>query len=185
MKTLAINDRQRALQDITILAETARDPFLILDTNLKVVGTNQPFYETFKVSKEETKGKQVYDLGSGQWDIAKLRQLLENILPQKKVFRDFEVKYSFPKIGQRVFILNAQRLDTVKLIILSFEDITVKRTLEEKLANYTSSLEKKVAEQTKELSAKVRELEKSNKNMVGRELKMVELKKEIESLKKK
>lgn len=68
-----------------MLTETARDPFLVLDINLKVIESNQPFYEAFKVTPEEIKGKQVYDLGTGQWGIPKLKVLLESILPQKNL----------------------------------------------------------------------------------------------------
>lgn len=184
MKTLSVNDRQRALQDMAILAETARDPFLVLDINLKVVECNQAFYESFKTTKEETVGKHIYNLGSGQWNITKLRRLLEAILPKKKVFSGFEVEYVFPKIGGRVFILNARQLDTVQLVVLSFEDITTKKEIERKALEYTKNLKVQVAKQTKELKNKVKDLEELTRVMVGRELKMSELKKEIERIKK-
>jgi PAS domain S-box-containing protein len=179
-----VNDRQRALEDITILAETARDPFLVLDVNLKVIEGNRSFYEAFKVTKKETEGKQIYDLGNGQWNIAELKKLLGSILPQKKVFRDFEVEYNFPKIGKRIFTLNGQQLDTVQLIVLSFEDITAKKEIEKRAQQYTKNLEAEVAERTKELTDKVKDLEELTQVMVGRELKMSELKKEIARIKK-
>ena len=81
-------------------------------------------------------------------------------------------------------LLNARQIDTVKLIILAIEDITDKENLKEKLAEYTKGLENKIAERTKELADKIKELELTNRSMVGRELKMVELKKEIVDLKK-
>jgi len=46
-------------------------------------------------------------------------------------------------------------------------------------------LEEQVKERTKELQEKVEELERFHRLAVGRELKMIELKKEIEKLKKK
>jgi HAMP domain-containing protein len=52
------------------------------------------------------------------------------------------------------------------------------------LRELAESLEEKVKERTKELQGKVEELERFHKLAVGRELKMVELKKEIENLKK-
>jgi hypothetical protein len=81
-------------------------------------------------------------------------------------------------------LLNASQIDSVLLIILAIEDITARKELEKKLAEYTKKLEIKVVERTGELSKQVRELEYMNKTMVGRELRMVELKKEIEVLKK-
>lgn len=54
-----------------------------------------------------------------------------------------------------------------------------------KLEEWGESLDKKVREKTKELHEKVEELEKFNKFSVKRELKMIELKKERETLQKK
>ncbi len=109
---------------------------------------------------------------------------MEEILPKKKVVKNYEVSHNFPTIGEKVMLLNARQIDTVQLIILAIEDVTEKEDLEEKLSEYTKGLENKVAERTKELASKIKELESINKNMVGRELKMVELKKEVEFLKK-
>ena len=56
---------------------------IILDQDLRVVSVSRSFYEFFKVKPEETVGQLIYDLGNKQWDIPKLRELLETILPQK------------------------------------------------------------------------------------------------------
>ncbi len=80
-------------------------------------------------------------------------------------------------------MLNARQIDSVQLIILAMEDITDKRLLEEKLSDYTKGLEAKIAQRTGELDARIKELESLNKTMVDRELKMIELKKELEALK--
>lgn len=53
------------------------------------------------------------------------------------------------------------------------------------LEAYSADLENKVKERTKELEQKTEDLEKFNKIAVGRELKMIELKDEIKSLKAK
>jgi methyl-accepting chemotaxis protein len=64
----------------------------------------------------------------------------------------------------------------------NLEEKVKERTSE--LENLKNSLEKMVSERTEELKQKVGELEQINKLMVGRELKMMELKEEIERLKK-
>lgn len=109
--------------------------------------------------------------------------MLVNILPLKKRVRDYKVVHEFEKIGIRTILLNVRKFDDENLIIIAMEDISAKEALEQKLEKYTKMLELKVDERTKELSLKIKELEESNKTMVGRELKMVELKKEIEKLK--
>lgn len=177
-------DIKTALHYMTTLVDVARESFLILDANLKVISGNSIFYETFKVSREKTENVPLYKLGNGQWNISELKKLMEEILPKKKVVRNYEVSHVFQTIGKKTMVLNARQIDSVRLIILAIEDISLRKNLEEKLAQYTKGLEGKVSEQTKELSYRNKELEKTNKFMVGRELKMIEQKKEIAELKK-
>jgi len=166
------------------LVDVARESFLILDPDLRVISANPVFYKNFKVTSSQTKGKFIYDLGNGQWDIAELKKLLEEILPKKKVVKDYEVEHTFQTIGRKTILLNARQIDESQLIVLAMEDISDRKNLEEKLADYTTGLEVKIAERTGELADQIKELELVNKSMVGRELKMVELKKEIKELEK-
>lgn len=169
---------------IKTFSDTAREPFLILDSNLKVVGANESFYKNFKVTKKETDNKLIYELGNGQWNIPQLKDLLENILPSKGVFNDFEVTHEFPDIGLKIMLLNARQLDSTKQILLAIEDITLKKSIEIKLANYTKDLEVSVKDKTKELEVRIDELTRLTNLMVGRELRIIELKKEVAEFKK-
>lgn len=173
-----------ALHYMETLVDVARESFLILDSNLRVIAGNPIFYKSFRVSLKQTKSKFIYELGNGQWDIPELRKLLEEILPYKKIVKDYRVTHSFEKIGERTMLLNAKQVDAVQLIILAIEDITKKEQLEKKMLEYTQKLEIKVVQRTSELANRIKELESLNKTMVGREMKMIELKKEIKSLKK-
>jgi PAS domain-containing protein len=78
---------QEATRYAESIVETVREPLLILDANLKIISANRNFYTTFKVNPANTIGRFIYDLGNRQWDIPKLRELLENILPKKEVFK--------------------------------------------------------------------------------------------------
>ena len=93
-----------------------------------MVSASRSFYEVFKVKPEETVGQLIYDLGNKQWDIPKLRELLETILPQKATFDDYEVEHDFAAIGRRTMLLNARRIprppEKPKVILLAIEDIT-------------------------------------------------------------
>ena len=74
------------------IVETVREPLLVLTSDLRVETANRSFYREFGVSPEETKGRLLlYELGSGQWNIPELRQLLEVILPENHSFESFEV----------------------------------------------------------------------------------------------
>ena len=185
IKQNKINEsKELALHYMKSLVDVARESFLILDAKLKVISGNPIFYQTFQVTPEQTENKFIYELGNGQWNIPELKRLLENILPERKDVKNYEVKHNFQTIGDKTIELNARQIDSVQLIILAMEDITEKRTLETKLSEYTKVLEIKVAERTKELADRIKELERINKIMVGREMKMIELKKELEKLTK-
>ena len=138
-------------------------------------------------SRKKTENKLVYDLGNGQWNIPKLKTLLEDILPKNTFFEDFRVEHDFPEIGHRVMILNARQIhaEWVKgeIIMLAMEDITKQIQLEDQLREYAKKLNIEVAKKTAELETRVKELERMNKIMMGREKKMLELKAEIEKLK--
>jgi len=65
------------------IIEAVREPLLVLDADLRVVSASRSFYNTYQVAPGETLGRLVYDLGNRQWDIPKLRKLLEEILPKR------------------------------------------------------------------------------------------------------
>ncbi|TSA13104.1 MAG: hypothetical protein D4R73_01320 [Deltaproteobacteria bacterium] len=119
---------QKALNYAQGIVETVREPLLVLDGDLKMQSASRSFYQTFKTTPPETVGRLIYDLGNAQWDIPRLRELLEEIIPQNSVFDNFEVEHDFPGIGVRTMMLNARRLDArpghPSLILLAMEDVT-------------------------------------------------------------
>jgi two-component sensor histidine kinase len=106
------------------LIDSIRESLLVLGWDLRVKTANQSFYECFRVSREETEGRLVYDLGNGQWNIPRLRHLLDDILPKEESFDDFEVQHTFEHLGRRTMLLNARRLDHLDLIVLAIRDVT-------------------------------------------------------------
>jgi len=132
MKEIEIQD---ALEYAKSIINTVRQPIIILYEDLSVALANSSFYQTYKVKPEETEKQHIYDLGNHQWDIPKLRELLENILPKTTSFDNFEVEHAFPNIGKRTMLLNACRIyleaNRTKLIILTIEDITERKKIDE------------------------------------------------------
>lgn len=177
-------DKKLALHYMETLVDVARESFLILDSNLKVIAANPIFLKTFRVNSSETIDVSLYKLGNGQWDIPELKKLLEEILPKNKAVRNYEVNHKFEKIGEKTMLVNARQIDTVQLIIIAIEDFTNQKTLEKKLISNSESLEHKVNERTAELAERIKSLEALNELMIGREMKMIELKKEIAELNK-
>ena len=116
------------------IVDTVREPVLVFDKDLRVIAASRSFYSVFRVSPEDTQGTLLYELGDGQWNIPKLRLLLENIIPEQGVMEDYEVEHEFPRVGHRTMRLNARQVfyeggaDTT--ILLGMEDITGQRALE-------------------------------------------------------
>ena len=125
---------QHALAYAENIIATLREPFVVLDKSLRVRTANAAFYRDFHVSKEETQGRFVYDLGNGQWDIPQLRTLLPQVLNNSHPVEDFEVEHAFPALGRRNMLLNARRFppesDDPELLLLAIEDITDRRRAE-------------------------------------------------------
>jgi diguanylate cyclase (GGDEF)-like protein/PAS domain S-box-containing protein len=119
------------------IINTVREPLIALDQDLRVVKVSRSFYDVFKVKPEETMGQLIYDLGNKQWDIPKLRDLLEDILPKKVSFDNYEVEHDFATIGRRIMLLNARQIQRAsgkeRIILLAIEDITERKQSEEKI----------------------------------------------------
>jgi signal transduction histidine kinase/DNA-binding response OmpR family regulator len=146
-----VTERRRAEADLEAIetyaqdiVETVREPLLILDPSLRVRSANRAFYQTFEVGAGETEGRLIYELGNGQWDIPDLRVLLEDIIPTRSVFNDFELEHTFPRIGRRVMLLNARQLRAGshgELLMLALEDVTERRRAEEEVAEAREAAE--------------------------------------------
>jgi two-component sensor histidine kinase len=138
MQGTGFREQFAAITDAWTLAQgivdTVREPVLVLDKDLRVIAASRSFYSAFKVSPEETQGRLLYALGDGQWDIPKLRVLLEKIIPERGVMEDYEVEHEFPDLGSRTMRLNARQVfyegGVGTTILLGMEDVTERRILE-------------------------------------------------------
>jgi two-component system cell cycle sensor histidine kinase PleC len=143
------------------IVETIHTSLLVLDSDLKVILANQSFYDSFKVKPEETIGQLIYDLGNKQWDIPKLRELLESILPEKTSFDNYEVEHNFATIGKRTMLLDARQIDRAmgkeRILLLAIEDITERKEIEAGLEKTRKELAiiKKTADEASEFAESI------------------------------
>ena len=133
-----IDELKRTLEEVrssrdfaSAIVETIREPLVVLDSELRVKIANPSFYQMFQVASREIENIPFYEFASGQWNIPKLRPLLEEILPRNARFDDFELEHDFPGIGNKTLLLNARKLPqnglAGDLILLAIDDITERK----------------------------------------------------------
>jgi two-component system CheB/CheR fusion protein len=110
---------------------TVREPLLVLKQDLSVIYANPSFIKNFRVFDEEAEGRFLYQLGNEQWNIPKLRGMLEEVLAKDVPVVDFEVTHDFPKLGRKTMLLNARRIENEHndepTMLLAIEDITSRK----------------------------------------------------------
>lgn len=116
------------------IVDTIREPLIVLDGSLCVLVVSRSFCLAFGVTRQETEGRPLYELGNGQWNIPSLRKLLEEIIPRHTTIEAYEVEHDFPTIGHRTMLLNARKVfyegSSSTNLLVAIEDVTERRTLE-------------------------------------------------------
>jgi signal transduction histidine kinase len=107
---------------------------VVLDSSLRVMSANSSFYKTFHATPKTTLRNLIYDLGNGQWNIPRLRSLLDKVLSHDTSLSNFEVEHDFPSIGRKTMLLQARQFRSPKggtpLILLAIQDETERREAE-------------------------------------------------------
>ncbi len=109
------------------IVDSVHVPMLAISFTHDVRFANTAFFRTFRVSADDILGRPLHELGTGQWDIVRLRELLQRVPLDDTTFEGFEVEYDFPELGNRIMVLNGRRIDHLRLMLLSFEDVTESR----------------------------------------------------------
>ncbi|MDP3944754.1 MAG: CheR family methyltransferase, partial [Lutibacter sp.] len=156
MELLARNQQVEELYTYNeAILSTIHEPMLVLDKDIRIKSANKSFYKTFHVTEAESLGESLYKLGNNQWNIPRLRVLLEEIIPKNNTFHDFEVEHDFPDIGHKIMLLNAHRIikqsNQEELIVLTIVDYTEVRKLQTELREKErKTLEKQLEAEKKE-----------------------------------
>jgi signal transduction histidine kinase len=128
------------------ILDTVREPLLVLDPEFRVTHANRAFLGTFAVRLQDTIGQNLFALGDGQWNIAPLRELLNDKLAVEPHLQDFEIDHVFPGIGRKIMLLNARLVlhgrGMPRIILLAMEDITGRRLIERRLAEQRRELQR-------------------------------------------
>ena len=150
------------------LFETAKDGILLIDpVTEKIIDANPFLLELIKYSKPEILGKELWEIGAVK-DISYAKKMFEELQTTGYVrYEDIPIKSRDGTEREVEFVSNRYPLDGTEMIQCNIRDITDRKAAEKKAAAYMEGLER------------------LNKMMTGREIKMAELKDEIAVLKEK
>jgi len=116
------------------ILNTVADPLVVLSADQRIQSGNRAFYTMFGVSRDETQGVPLYDLGNGAFDLAPLRQQLIAMLANGHAFQPVEVDHAFTAKGQRTALLDAHPLSfpghSEHRVLVTFQDITARKQAE-------------------------------------------------------
>lgn len=144
------------------LFETAQDGILIVDFETgQILDANQFLIDILGYSKADFLEKYLWEVGFFKDVVASKEKFLELQTKKYARFENLPLKTKEGKIAEVEFIANAYRENGIWVIQCNIRDISDRKRIEE--------------EHTKDL-------EKMNKFMVGREIKMSELKEKIKKL---
>ena len=135
-----------------------------------------------KTTAKRTKKTKPHITTTGFSEVSEERLQEMDRIAKMLVRRDFDLMEMREKREAELKELRKTRIE-LEEAKTTLEAKVKERTQE--LENLTQTLETQVKQRTRELQDKLKELERMNKHMIGRELKMVELKKEIKKLKRK
>ncbi|WP_298865132.1 chemotaxis protein CheB [uncultured Sulfitobacter sp.] len=117
------------------IVDTVREPLMVLDSGFSILSVSKSFHRVFETTGNDLIGKNVFSIQNSQWDVPRLRELLEAVLPQETTVESFDLTLESGGLGQRDMVLNARKIEDGSaeqgLILLALEDVTEqKQTLQ-------------------------------------------------------
>jgi len=116
------------------ILNTVADPLVVVSPDLRIQSGNRAFYTTFSVSRDETQGVPLDEVGNGAFAFRTLRAQFEEMLAGRHAFQPVEVEHVFPRKGQRTLILGAHPLSvpghSQRRVLVTFQDITARKQAE-------------------------------------------------------
>jgi PAS domain S-box-containing protein len=115
---------------------TIPDALVIVDADLGIQAANQAFYALFQTSRERSQGATLHQLGTGDWDIPRLRSLIDGSSASNDYLGSLECDQELAA-GRRSLLLNASRLkrggQAGQTTLITIQDITERKNAMEAL----------------------------------------------------
>ena len=92
-------DVQDAFALAHAIVDTVREPLVVLDDELRVVAASRSFYLTFRVDRNETQGKLLFELGDGAGIFQSFACSWEKSYPSAAKWKTMRSITTFPILG--------------------------------------------------------------------------------------
>lgn len=138
-----------AMQFAESIISTVREAMLVLDGDFTIMSANNSFRSQFETDEADLIGKNLFSIQGGQWDVPRLRQLMEGILSEQTTVEAFYLTLETANLGTREMVLNARRIikcpESSECILLAVEDVTetlvVQKASQDREARLTAILD--------------------------------------------
>lgn len=118
------------------LIMSSATPLVLLSQELVVQAASGSFCRNFGLDCDEVVGRELFDLGNGEWNVAQLRSLLRATASGHAAIDAYEMNLKREGMEACTLVLNAHVLDhpenEVARIVLALTDVTQTRALERK-----------------------------------------------------
>ena len=116
------------------ILNTVADPLVVLSADLRIQSGNRAFYVMFGVSRDDTQGVRLDELGNGAFELAPFGAQLGEMLAGGQAFRPLELDLVSTPRGERTLILDARPLSlpghAERRVLVTFQDITTRKQAE-------------------------------------------------------
>ena len=124
-----------AAHDFALAIVTSSEaPLLLLDGDLAVITASTSFCRSFRIDPAKVAGKPIFELGAGEWDVRKLRSLLNATRTGQADIDSYEMDLNRDGQGPRRLLINARRLEfgdkNNARLLVTISDVTDARSAE-------------------------------------------------------
>lgn len=116
------------------IVESITEPLLVLDSELKIIRTNQSFYTSFNLKPKQTLNGFLHEIDKGKWNNPELLNNLKSVINDNAHLENYEISINHQRKTKTV-LLNARRIAQkdikTNLLILTINDITDLKTAQE------------------------------------------------------
>ena len=114
----------------------SRAPLLLMDEQFNVVAASASFLKEFDLHDDAVRGRSIFTLGHGEWNLPRLRSLLEAVGSGEAEIADYQLEMPVAGAAPRSLRLSAERLAFSAMpvrLLLTIVDVTVSNATQRKM----------------------------------------------------